>query len=242
MSSGGTPPATTARRNTRRSIRSTRTTSRGCASPGGGRRSTPSLLAANRRCACQQLPLDADHGRRRALCVERRRPGRGVRSGDGPDDLGAAGAARASSLSRQRQSRRRVLGRGRRRRASSRSATSISTRSIARPANRSRSSATAAVSISRPPRAARSAYSLERPAAGRPRRRGAGVVDGRAGLGGQDEGVPGDVSATTCAPASCGGRSVRSHARENPAIETWESESWRYTGAGNVWAPMSARR
>ncbi len=25
-----------------------------------------------------------------------------------------------------------------------------------------------------------------------------------------------------------------------PGIETWEQESWRYTGAGNVWAPMSA--
>ena len=25
-----------------------------------------------------------------------------------------------------------------------------------------------------------------------------------------------------------------------PGIETWDQESWRYTGAGNVWAPMSA--
>jgi quinoprotein glucose dehydrogenase len=25
-----------------------------------------------------------------------------------------------------------------------------------------------------------------------------------------------------------------------PGVETWEDESWRYTGAGNVWAPMSA--
>ena len=25
-----------------------------------------------------------------------------------------------------------------------------------------------------------------------------------------------------------------------PGIETWENESWRYTGAANVWAPMSA--
>jgi quinoprotein glucose dehydrogenase len=25
-----------------------------------------------------------------------------------------------------------------------------------------------------------------------------------------------------------------------PGIETWEGESWRYIGAGNVWAPMSA--
>jgi glucose dehydrogenase len=25
-----------------------------------------------------------------------------------------------------------------------------------------------------------------------------------------------------------------------PGIETWDNESWRYTGAGNVWAPMSA--
>jgi len=29
--------------------------------------------------------------------------------------------------------------------------------------------------------------------------------------------------------------------REGEAgVETWENESWRYTGAGNVWAPMSA--
>ena len=26
----------------------------------------------------------------------------------------------------------------------------------------------------------------------------------------------------------------------DPATKTWENESWRYTGAGNVWAPMSA--
>ena len=25
-----------------------------------------------------------------------------------------------------------------------------------------------------------------------------------------------------------------------PGIETWDQESWRYTGAGNIWAPMSA--
>jgi quinoprotein glucose dehydrogenase len=25
-----------------------------------------------------------------------------------------------------------------------------------------------------------------------------------------------------------------------PGVETWENESWRYTGAANVWAPMSA--
>src|SRR5215469_14501017 len=25
-----------------------------------------------------------------------------------------------------------------------------------------------------------------------------------------------------------------------PGIETWDQESWRYTGAGNVWAPMSS--
>jgi quinoprotein glucose dehydrogenase len=26
----------------------------------------------------------------------------------------------------------------------------------------------------------------------------------------------------------------------DPAVETWENDSWKYTGAGNVWAPMSA--
>ena len=93
MSSGATTPAITAPRSTRRSRRSRKTTSHGCASPGDGRPLIPALLELNPKLRpAQQLPLDADHGRRRLVCVERNRPGRGVRPGDGPDDLGTAGA------------------------------------------------------------------------------------------------------------------------------------------------------
>ena len=95
----------------------------------------------------------------------------------------------------QRQSRRRVLERGRRRRASSPSATSISTRStpktgkpVATFGTGGRVDLTAAIGRAH-------GLSLERHAARRPRRGGHGVGDGRSGLGRHDDGEPGDVRA-----------------------------------------------
>ena len=108
----------------------------------------PSRAAGPDRPPAQQLPLDADHGRRRALRVERRRPRRGLRSGDRQDAVGAE--ARRRRHARQRQSRRRVSGARAPTRASSPSAIGISTRSTRRPASRSRPSATTASSISAP--------------------------------------------------------------------------------------------
>ena len=54
------------------------------------------------------------------------------------------------------------------------------------------------------------------------------------------KGRPATSAPTTCAPASCAGPSTSSRTRRDPGVETWEKESWTYTGAGNVWSLMSA--
>ena len=85
----------------------------------------------------------------------------------------------------------------------------------------------------------RESLQLERHAARGPRRGGAGVVDGRAGLS-----RPDDRRVGRCLRLRRPDGQLRWTFRPipragEPGIETWENESWRYTGAANVWAPMS---
>ena len=63
--------------------------------PAAGR-SGPAARRNPGRAPEQQLPLDADHGRRRALRVERRRPRRSVRPGDRQDAVGAEAGRRSN--------------------------------------------------------------------------------------------------------------------------------------------------
>ena len=105
---------------THRSIKSTRTTSRGCGLHGGGRastrasaRRTPKLLLFG------QLPGDAADDWRCALQPERHRARRGVSSRNGQDALGPGPVSRRRGArpSWRQLARRRLLG-GRRRTAS----------------------------------------------------------------------------------------------------------------------------
>ncbi len=54
------------------------------------------------------------------------------------------------------------------------------------------------------------------------------------------EGEPGDVRAYDVRTGQLRWTFHVIPRRGDPAISTWEEGSWQYTGAGNVWAPMSA--
>ena len=86
---------------------------------------------------------------------------------------------------------------------------------------------------------ARESLQLERDAARCPRRGGAGVVDGRAGLGRPDDRRVGRRLRLRRADRGVAVDVPPNPRAGEPGIETWENESWRYTGAANVWAPMS---
>ncbi|MGQ0735886.1 MAG: pyrroloquinoline quinone-dependent dehydrogenase [Acidobacteriota bacterium] len=56
----------------------------------------------------------------------------------------------------------------------------------------------------------------------------------------RQEGEPGDVRAYDVRTGRLRWTFQVVPREGDPAISTWEEASWRYTGAGNVWAPMSA--
>ena len=177
------------------------------------RRSIASLLRPSRRCALQQLPLDADHGRRRPLRVERRRPRRSVRSGNRQDVWVQKPGAGRADRSRQRAIAASRTGARAPTRASSRSAIAISTRSIRRPASRSPTFGNERRRRSRRRRrsAQHAAIAGTRVPLDRARRDRHGLGDGRAGFGDEDRrAIPATCAPTTCAPASCAGPSTSS--------------------------------
>ena len=54
------------------------------------------------------------------------------------------------------------------------------------------------------------------------------------------EGVPGDVRAYDVRTGALRWTFQTIPRSDDPAVETWKNDSWRYTGAGNVWSMMSA--
>ena len=195
-------------------------------------------------------PLEPIHRRRRSwsdgvlYAPNGARPRRGDRSGDRQDARGRRSRSRPArtACSAAARTGRRVLGPGRRRAHPHHPRNSISSRSIRRPASRSRFRRRRQGRSQRRPRSAHARLPLERRAA----RRRATSSSSASSMLEQDsapnkEGPPGDVraydvrtgklrwtfhvdSATPASPASKPGRTTRGS----------------YTGAGNVWSMMSA--
>ena len=199
--------------------------------------STPRCSNRIRSCARQQLPLDPHHGRRRLVCVERGRLGRGVRSRYRPDDLGTAGAGERAP--RWRANRGVAYWSQGAKRTHPDVPQPVPYALDARTENRSQSSEPAAASISRR-HGRREAYSWN----GTPLVVRDVVVLGSS-MADQDSaarmtGVSGDVYGFDVRTGQLRWTFRPIPRAGEPGVETWENESWRYTGAANVWAPMSA--